>query len=264
MAGDWITIQHALPDKPEVVRIAGMLGIDQDAVTGKLLRLWIWADQQSVDGCALSVTESFLDRHVFQTGFAEALRAVGWLTGDDGCLSFPNFDRHNGKTAKTRALAKNRMGALRSERNKKSTDAQPEKRREEKSIKKKAAPSKKFIPPTVAEVAAYCQERGNSVDAERFVDHYTANDWMRGKNKIKDWRAAVRTWENNGNDNRTGTSTTRRLSAAEQREAANADAFRAVFGDGSGDSDSMLDEVSGAIHDAPAGRLGRDAVDLSG
>ena len=54
---------------------------------------------------------------------------------------------------------------------------------------------KRFIPPTVEEVAAYCRERGNHVDAQRFVDYYTANGWMRGKTKIKDWRACVRTWE---------------------------------------------------------------------
>lgn len=58
------------------------------------------------------------------------------------------------------------------------------------------AKSKKFIPPDLEEVTAYCKERGNSVSPEKFIDHYTANGWMRGKNKIKDWRAAVRTWEN--------------------------------------------------------------------
>ena len=62
MAGDWIKVEHTTPDKPEVVKLAGILGIDQDAVVGKLLRLWIWADQQSVSGNAITVTNSFLDR----------------------------------------------------------------------------------------------------------------------------------------------------------------------------------------------------------
>ena len=53
----------------------------------------------------------------------------------------------------------------------------------------------KFIPPTVGEVSAYCRERGSNVDAERFVDFYTSNGWKVGKNPMKDWRAAVRTWE---------------------------------------------------------------------
>ena len=55
--------------------------------------------------------------------------------------------------------------------------------------------SRRFIPPTISEVAAYCQERDNGVDAERFVAYYQSNGWMVGKNKMKDWRAAVRTWE---------------------------------------------------------------------
>ena len=57
--------------------------------------------------------------------------------------------------------------------------------------------STKFIPPTVEEVTAYCKERNNRVDACRFVDFYTAKGWMLGKNKMKDWKSAVRTWERN-------------------------------------------------------------------
>ena len=45
------------------------------------------------------------------------------------------------------------------------------------------------------EVQAYCRERNNNVDAERFIDYYTANGWQVGKNKMKDWKAAVRNWE---------------------------------------------------------------------
>ena len=55
-------------------------------------------------------------------------------------------------------------------------------------------PRTRFTPPTVDEVRAYCTEKGYPVDAERFVDYYTSNGWMVGKNKMKDWRAAVRTW----------------------------------------------------------------------
>ena len=55
----------------------------------------------------------------------------------------------------------------------------------------------KFKPPTLEEVTAYCKERNNSVNPQQFIDHYTANGWYRGKTKIKDWRACVRTWEKN-------------------------------------------------------------------
>ena len=60
-----------------------------------------------------------------------------------------------------------------------------------------SAASNRFIPPTLQEVQAYCQERGNKVDAEQFIDFYAAKGWMVGKNKMKDWKACVRTWERN-------------------------------------------------------------------
>jgi hypothetical protein len=59
-----------------------------------------------------------------------------------------------------------------------------------------------FKPPTVEEVAKYCRERCNSVVAQQWHDHYTSNGWMVGKNKMKDWKAAVRTWEKNRDDRR--------------------------------------------------------------
>lgn len=51
-----------------------------------------------------------------------------------------------------------------------------------------------FIPPTVDEVREYCQENGYQIKPEQFVDYYTAIGWMAGKNKMKDWKAAVRNW----------------------------------------------------------------------
>lgn len=56
---------------------------------------------------------------------------------------------------------------------------------------------KRFFPPSVEEVKRYCVERGNNIDAAKFVDYYTANGWKVGKNPMKDWKAAVRTWERN-------------------------------------------------------------------
>lgn len=63
----------------------------------------------------------------------------------------------------------------------------------EKSIKEKTAT--RFTPPTVEEVRAYCQERGNSIDPEAFVAFYRSKGWKVGSNPMKDWRAAVITWE---------------------------------------------------------------------
>ena len=54
---------------------------------------------------------------------------------------------------------------------------------------------KKFVKPSLEEVIAYCKERNNGVDADRFISYYEANGWKVGRNPMKDWRAAVRTWE---------------------------------------------------------------------
>ena len=58
--------------------------------------------------------------------------------------------------------------------------------------------NKRFKPPNLDEVAAYCKERNNGINAEAFIDYYAARNWMLGKVKMKDWKAAVRTWERNG------------------------------------------------------------------
>ncbi len=62
----------------------------------------------------------------------------------------------------------------------------------------RGAHTKRFVAPTVEEVAEYCRERSNGIDAARFVDYYTANGWKVGRNSMKDWKSAVRTWERNG------------------------------------------------------------------
>lgn len=86
--------------------------------------------------------------------------------------------------------------------------------------RKKAAP---FSPPTIEAVTAYCQERKNKVDPQKFIDHYTSNGWRVGKTPMKNWQAAVRTWEKsdfggNGNGHKDARSFFER--DVEQREEA--------------------------------------------
>ena len=82
------------------------------------------------------------------------------------------------------------------------TEGNPRKKKEkeiEREIEREigaSAPRTRFTPPSVDEVKAYCEERNNAIDPQRFVDYYTANGWVQGKGKpIKDWKACVRTWE---------------------------------------------------------------------
>ncbi len=130
MAGDWIKVEHATIDKPEVLQMADLLHISADDVLGKLVRVWTWFDVQSLDGNAGSVTGvtlmKFIDRLVTSQGFAATMLKVGWLT-DTG---IPNFDNHNGESAKKRALNNKRQKRFRNADG--VTNALPEKRREEK------------------------------------------------------------------------------------------------------------------------------------
>jgi GNAT superfamily N-acetyltransferase len=193
MAGDWIKIEHTTPDKPEVIRMAEMLRLDRDAVAGKLFRLWAWADQNSVDGADVMVTATFIDDLARRRGFAAALIAVGWLHSEGGALHFPNFGRHNGETAKARAMTNRRVSKSRSRGNANVTERPlqkplPEKRREEKSIDLADSPSQtargrepEGWPST--EVAAKSQASAMGVDPEYAAavwnEHDSSGDFTR-------------------------------------------------------------------------------------
>jgi len=74
------------------------------------------------------------------------------------------------------------------------------------NLSKRKYTKKVFQKPTVEEVRVYCKERNNSIDAEKFVAHYEASNWYRGKTKITNWKQCVITWEgndfnSNGNNN---------------------------------------------------------------
>lgn len=69
-----------------------------------------------------------------------------------------------------------------------------EKEKEKSEVQQTKVTTPRFKPPTIQEVEAYIRERDYSIDADRFVDYYTSNGWMVGKNRMKDWQAAVRSW----------------------------------------------------------------------
>lgn len=138
MSADWIKFEAATLDKPEVWQVAAALSIDPDAVLGKLLRVWVWFDQHTEEGNAPSVTKMLLDRQVSVPGFCDAMIDAGWMLEADDAVELPNFDRHNGQTAKKRALTAKRVAKHKQKTNASGNesltlDALPkeEKRREE-------------------------------------------------------------------------------------------------------------------------------------
>ena len=75
----------------------------------------------------------------------------------------------------------------------------------------------KFVPPTVEEVREYCLERGNNIDPEYFVAFYESKGWMVGKNKMKNWKMAIITWEKNDNSHKDSSSGSAYIDAIKNR-----------------------------------------------
>jgi hypothetical protein len=144
MAGDWIKLRTNLHTDPAVIRIGCAVNLDAFAVVGRLTALWGWADAHTEDGNAPGVTSAWVDLFVRCDGFAAAMADTSWLTITSTGITFPHFDRHNGKTAKARALTAKRVALHKSGGNALAnaddvttgvSDALPreEKRREEKN-----------------------------------------------------------------------------------------------------------------------------------
>jgi len=93
-----------LDTDPAVVRIATGQKMDRFSVVGRLHKIWAWANEHLADGQDVPIDSEFLDALVECQGFSDSLRSVGWLSGRDGSLCFPSFERHNGASAKARAL----------------------------------------------------------------------------------------------------------------------------------------------------------------
>jgi hypothetical protein len=113
-------------------------------------------------------------------------------------VSVCNYSTYQRRTKRVR----NEIGTqLERERNGCGTEAgtiEESKEPQEVVLAKKKTRKRCSMPPTFEEVAAYCTERTNGIDPEKFIDHYEANGWVQGRGKpIVDWKAAVRTWEKN-------------------------------------------------------------------
>ena len=101
-----------------------------------------------------------------------------------------------GNKKEQRGTNGNMQGTIGNKQGEEGEEEGEEEGKEKEKKEKRGKPA--FTPPTLDEVLEYCRERGGCVDAERFLDFYAAKGWMIGKNRMKDWRAAVRNWERTG------------------------------------------------------------------
>lgn len=113
MAGDWLKMTHALPEKPEVLAIAGKTGLNRFEVVGRLFTLWRWFDINTTDGNASGVTSVTLNECLFgygdATGFVTAVVSARWLNESEDGVSVVKFDEHISESAKTRAQTAKRV-----------------------------------------------------------------------------------------------------------------------------------------------------------
>lgn len=124
MSQDWIKIETHTVSKVEVAKIAFALKnkrLDRFGVLGRLVAIWSYFDNHTYDGVIDGVGPDYLDDLIGTPGFCEAMKLVGWIKFEeaDGAsrVTLPNFDRHNGETAKKRAMAGKRQGKHRDKSN---------------------------------------------------------------------------------------------------------------------------------------------------
>ena len=188
MAGDWIKMRVDLKDDPSVFKLAELLAVDELHVIGCLFCFWAWADKHAVDGHVDGATTRLVDKVSSTPGFCAAMQAVGWLVVEENGVRIPNFDRHNGESAKERGLKNARQARWRAG-NKADVDAKPstgtstdastreEKRREEKKKDPPIAP------------------KGAESDPEGFVDFWSV--WPSSDRKTDRKKCAAK-WKRSG------------------------------------------------------------------
>jgi hypothetical protein len=160
--------------------------------------VWRWFNQHTENGNAPSVTKKLIDREVGVTGFIDAICNVHWMTEQNGTIQVVNFERHNSKSAKNRALTNDRVKRKRNADI--VTNALPEKRREE-ELKKKNIKKKKsqFTDETFQQdwlVEAQGKPKYSKLDLQHEAEQFGLHHGMKG-NTFVDWKKALWNWLNN-------------------------------------------------------------------
>lgn len=142
MAADWIKLRTDLQSHPKIVRILSATGTDKFRVVGGLHAVWSVFDTHSVDGVLKGYTPEIMDHIIGWDGFSRAMESVGWLSFDGlETLSLPEFDTHNGQSAKRRAEDQKRKRTSRerpeSVRKMSANDSDKKRTREEKRREEK-------------------------------------------------------------------------------------------------------------------------------
>lgn len=164
-----------------------------------------------VDALNTFVKYEMLEKEPIENGFSDIYRIANWEKYQNA--SGMERIREQNRLRKQRERERKRdneecHGVTSRDSHGTDKDKEKDKDKDKEKDKEEVKPKKRvlFTPPTVDEVKAYCLERNNKIDAQTFIDFYEAKGWMIGANKMKDWKAAVRTWEKRNNGKATNTS----------------------------------------------------------
>ena len=191
MAGDWIKFEVATVSKPEVALAAEVLGVSRREALGIFLDFWCWLDANASTEVVPHVSRQSLETSLHCVGLAAILELIGWAKFDDKAriMTVANYHKHNGKSAKTRALEQKKKAKQRAE---KRPDVVPdlsrlEKRREEISTSLRSVD----IGLPTKEHRDIAKQVGVDCDAElaKYRDHFDAQ----GKRQ-KNPAAGFRNW----------------------------------------------------------------------
>lgn len=229
MAADvkWIKICTDIFDDEKIILVESMP--EADSIIVIWFKLLCMAGKQNNSGVFMFNSKIPYTDEMLATIFRRPINTVrlalktfeqyGMVEIINNTLTIPNWEKHQSLDKFEQAKEKTRLRvAAHREKQKKLSDCNAysnvtvtesnavdkdiekdidiEKDKEEdKEHKADKPPRTRFVPPSLEEVQAYCDERNNNVDAQRFIDYYTSNGWKVGKNAMKDWKAAVRNWE---------------------------------------------------------------------
>ncbi len=220
----YINLDLAFPRHPKTRRLVGLLGRGAEML---LIRLWCYCGEHHCETGALTgYSEQEIETIVEWWGAkgvaVDAMVKVGFLVKDEkGGYHVKDWLEHSGHLrmlkVRAKANAEKRWRKIQPEdshdfdnqdatsiasSNASGTASSnaPSKPSIPSSSSTKKRTSKTFVKPTVEQVREYCLSRENSVDPQRFIDHYESKGWLIGKSPMKDWQAAVRTWERGAED----------------------------------------------------------------
>ena len=203
MSLPWIKIETGLLNKPEVMRLAGLLNLTEHAVVGHLVAFWSWVDANLSRDCPDTTgTKRGLDRVAGVDGFTDAMVHVGWLEFDGEHVSIPNFEYHLSQSAKTRATEARKKQRQRARAGSSGTDVPlpsgqkggPDKRRGEENNNRDASascvePAKQAATPAARKPAwLICEDIAEAYCT--FQTNGTVKEWLLPYSKLDEWRRA--------------------------------------------------------------------------